>query len=465
MNKWIKNSKDLNQHYNQIISRGLVTIVIYFSVGVLWIMYSDWLVESLISDITTLNRVQSFKGISFVMLTTVFMFILLNRYNNIVMTFKEAYEDSQIKCNELSLDNKKNALYQILTRYITGDYQTSKALAIDVFRYLFDKVDACDHGSVFTVGEEFVTYIDVIGYDKNNLNNIKLPSDNIELYTYGINKNSRPEKSLMSKLGPDKYKMYSEMNPAIHESIYLGLIDEDKIKFGMSFDISESKYKATRATYSESAIKEIKEAQMLMTSMFSIKNMLSLKSLVQADIVSSFIAALEYHDEYTKGHSIEVAKLADGMGKVLRLSDDDLEELHWASLIHDLGKIVIPNEVLNKEGRLTDAEYTLVKEHSVNGESFLNKSESLRDIAKYIRHHHERYDGKGYPDGLEGEEIPLLARIITVADSYHAMTSNRPYRKAFTHEKALGELVNNERRQFCPKVVEAFLMMYDTIDR
>lgn len=464
MNKWNKRNVNIEKSYNKIISRGFITILIYFCLSFIWIVYSDWIVESLTKDFETLHRIQSFKGIAFVVITSLFMVVIMNYYNSLIYNLNEAFKESEDKRKELSIDSYKNELYRLMTSYLTGEYDSTQQIVKDIFRYLFNRVDACDQGSAFSIGEEYINYLDCVGYNLDSLNELNLPVDKIELYTFSINKNKSPEKSLEAKLGIQEYEKYSASNPAIHESIYIGFIDEENIKFGISLDISEKKYQETRATYSDEVVKELKDIQFLMTSMFRIKNMVGMKSIIQSDIVSSFIATLEYHDEYAKGHSEEVASIAEGIGKELLLSQDDLDELHWASLIHDLGKIVIPNSILNKPGELSDEEYELVKEHSINGETFLKRSKSLKVIAKYVRHHHERYDGKGYPDGLIGEEIPLLARIITLADAYHAMTSERPYRKALTHQSALQELIDNDGKQFCPIVLEAFLKMKDKLD-
>lgn len=459
-----KRRNNIEESYNRIISRGFITVLIYFCISVLWILYSDWIVELITKDYDTLNRIQSFKGIAFVVMTSIFMLVIVQRYNSFMTELKQAYVNSENHRKDLIIDNQKNKLFKILTSYLTGDYETTRDVVLDVFNYIFDRTNACDQASVFQVGHEYVEFIEVVGYDLKNLNSIQIPAEKIELYTFGVNKSQNPENGIEKRLGPARYQEYKSKNPPIHESIYIGIIDLEEMKYGMSLDISVKQYQETRATFSDDIIKELRDIQFLMTSMFRIKNMVDMKHIIQSDLVSSFIAALEYHDEYTKGHSVGVATIANGIGRELHLGDEELDELHWASMIHDLGKIVIPKDMLNKPGALTDEEFELIRKHSENGEAFLNQSKSLITISKYVRHHHERYDGNGYPDGLKGEEIPLLARIITVADSYHAMTSERPYKNALSHEKALAELINNDGTQFCPIVLEAFLKMNDKLD-
>ncbi|MEI6858052.1 HD-GYP domain-containing protein [Psychrilyobacter sp.] len=181
----------------------------------------------------------------------------------------------------------------------------------------------------------------------------------------------------------------------------------------------------------------------------------------QQGIVQSFIAALEFHDEYTKGHSEAVASYSLEIGKALGLKGSDLDDLYWAATMHDIGKIIVPIEILNKSEKLTDKEYEIIKEHSKTGYEIVSKNESLKKVSKYILYHHERWDGIGYPEGLKGEEIPLLSQIISVADSWHAMTSKRSYKDQLTCQEAIEELVKNKGTQFAPQIVTTFIKVYN----
>ena len=132
-----------------------------------------------------------------------------------------------------------------------------------------------------------------------------------------------------------------------------------------------------------------------------------------------------------------------------------------AALLHDIGKIGVPDNVLLKEGKLTDEEFSVMKQHPVIGERMLTSVEFLSDLLPAIRNHHERHDGKGYPDGLAGEEIPFFARCIAVADAYDAMTTDRPYRKALTSQEAKAELFRLRNMQWEAIAVDAFLVILD----
>lgn len=155
------------------------------------------------------------------------------------------------------------------------------------------------------------------------------------------------------------------------------------------------------------------------------------------DMVKSLVSAIEAKDAYTRGHSERVSYYSMLMAQRLDLDDQQQTYLHWASILHDIGKIGISEHILNKTGRLTAEEYELVKIHPAKGCNILKPLEPLAGSLPGIVHHHERYDGSGYPDGLRGEEIPLLARIIAVADTFDALNSNRAYRLAKPHPEAL----------------------------
>lgn len=172
------------------------------------------------------------------------------------------------------------------------------------------------------------------------------------------------------------------------------------------------------------------------------------------EVIDCLITALEAKDPYTGGHSSKVADLSYDLAWALGLRGRELEDLHMAAHLHDIGKISVPEEVLNKKGKLLPHEWAQIQGHPSVGFQILSKSKGLRKIAKIVLSHHERWDGKGYPEGLKEERIPLGARIIAVADSIDAMTRDRPYRKALSWEECRREIIENKGVQFDPVVVE-----------
>ena len=175
------------------------------------------------------------------------------------------------------------------------------------------------------------------------------------------------------------------------------------------------------------------------------------------ETISALATAVEVKDPYTSGHSEKVTQFTIAIAEKMGLSNDEIENLRVAGLLHDIGKIGIPDSVLNKPARLTSAERIMVDSHPVISAEIVGKIEALAHLVPIIRHHHEWYDGKGYPDRLKGKKIPLEARILAVADGFEAMTSERPYRRALTEEEALAELEKGAGTQWDPQVVEVFV--------
>ncbi|WP_172856574.1 HD-GYP domain-containing protein [Thermoanaerobacterium sp. RBIITD] len=175
------------------------------------------------------------------------------------------------------------------------------------------------------------------------------------------------------------------------------------------------------------------------------------------DMEDALISALEAKDVYIQGHSERVHKLVSLIVSKMKLKSEEAEDIITAARLHDIGKIGINDSVLNKPGRLTEEEYAQIMDHPVMGSEIVKKVRSMYNISNIIRHHHEKYDGSGYPDGLKGEEIPLGSRIIAVADAFDAMTSKRSYRDPFLISEAIEELRKNTNIQFDAGVVDAFI--------
>ena len=175
--------------------------------------------------------------------------------------------------------------------------------------------------------------------------------------------------------------------------------------------------------------------------------------------IGSLAAAIEARDPYTVGHSARVTQYAVAIAESMGLNGDEVEEIRLAGLLHDLGKIGVPDNILNKPGRLSEEEYSAIKMHPALSMRIIEPLPQLGNIIPIIYHHHERFDGNGYIEGKAGEKIPLGARIIAVADSFEAMTSDRPYRSALSRGEAIAELMANSGSQFDPRVVDHFLKL------
>ncbi|MGM0441153.1 MAG: HD domain-containing phosphohydrolase [Elusimicrobiota bacterium] len=177
--------------------------------------------------------------------------------------------------------------------------------------------------------------------------------------------------------------------------------------------------------------------------------------------IKTLAEAIDAKDPYTRGHAERVTKYSVAIAKEMDLDKKLLRNIEFAALIHDIGKIGIKDNILFKPGKLTDSEYEKIQQHPKIGEQIISPVEFLINVAPLVLYHHEYYNGQGYPEGLKGKEIPIGARILTVADSFEAMISDRPYKKGFSIEEAVEELKSCKGEQFDPEVVEAFLKVLE----
>ncbi len=192
-------------------------------------------------------------------------------------------------------------------------------------------------------------------------------------------------------------------------------------------------------------------------------NLFAKNKELSLNVIMTLIQAIEAKDRYTRGHSIQVTELANKVGRELKLSDQQLELLQTAALLHDVGKIGISESILNKRGALTEEEYDQVKQHPAIGAAILKPIKGLEDVTIAIYYHHECYDGSGYLEGLKGDAIPLAARILAVCDTYAAMTSDRPQRKELTGQQAVKELKRVKGTQLDPTVVDALFAVLKSL--
>ena len=187
------------------------------------------------------------------------------------------------------------------------------------------------------------------------------------------------------------------------------------------------------------------------------------KELLLKGVIRSMINAIDAKDSYTCGHSDRVAEFARMIAKELQLPPEQCEQIHMTGLLHDVGKIGVPDSVLKKPGQLTDAEFEQIKQHPVIGHEILKHLKNLSYVLPGVLHHHESVDGSGYPHGLKGDDIPLIARILAVADSYDAMTSNRPYRRGMATARAEQIIRDGAGKQWDSECVEAFFRTIESV--
>jgi len=177
------------------------------------------------------------------------------------------------------------------------------------------------------------------------------------------------------------------------------------------------------------------------------------------NIAHVLIKMLEYHDTSIKGHSERVAILSMKIAKLMGMNEEEINDIYWAGYLHDVGKIFVPQVILTKQTKLSCEEYELIKKHPIKSVEILEEISCSKNIIEIVKCHHERWDGRGYPQGLKGFDIPLGSRIVAVVDAYDAMISPRPYRNSLSMKEAIEELKINSGTQFDPEIVEVFLKM------
>ncbi len=207
----------------------------------------------------------------------------------------------------------------------------------------------------------------------------------------------------------------------------------------------------------ESGIKSIKQMQEIKRINGELSDAKDKLEKAYLESIETLRYTVEAKDPYTKGHSDRVAEFSVLIGKKLGLSEEDLKTLRIGGLFHDIGKIGIPDSILLKDERLTPEEYSEIKHHPSIGTHILSNATIFSNIIPIVKHHHERYDGRGYPENLKGEDIPFLARIATVADAFDAMSSKRTYRNSLDIDTIIDEIQKNSGTQFDPKIAEVFL--------
>lgn len=363
----------------------------------------------------------------------------LEEWNN------ELEEEVKLRTQELEKSKDKLSILYNISRVI------SSTLKLDnILKVILDfsvKISGANRGSVMLLDE------------KKNVFFIKIPHDRREKYidkitftkdesTIGwVVKNKKP--LYIKDLEKDKRFSKKEIiHRRIKQLLIVPIIIEGEVKGVINLEntsLGPDKIDLLRS-FSEGAAVAVNNArlyQKIQDSYF--------------EIVKALAQAIEAKDPYTHGHSARVMEYAVQIAQKLGLPEEEIESLRYAAMLHDIGKIGVRGIILNNPNGLTGEEYDEIKKHPAVGEGIIQPIELLQPIRPFIKHHHEWYNGKGYPDGLSEENIPLGSRILAVADAYDAMKSDRPYRKALTEETVIQELKRGNGTQFDPKIVEIFL--------
>ena len=339
--------------------------------------------------------------------------------------------------------------------YLLYKDSTEKFL-VRCFEKMLQLSNTCDYAYAAIIEEDGVYhFLDFKGLDVDMMNRLRLVadhyprSDHVALFNYKVGQ---------------YYNEHSDI-PELKAEI-------DDIQQALAIPVaSENNYYGSITLLTKrSSDNLLTEEDYRMATFFSnyLKGYLSLKELanyeddLQKETIYALIRLLEQHDPYTRGHSESVAGLASDFALHLGFVEQESQELYWAGIVHDMGKILIPNSILNKPAQLTSEEFEVIKKHPVYAWDVLRKNKHMENIANIIKHHHEKYDGSGYPDGLCGNRIPFESRILTLADAWDAMTAERVYKKGISVEEALEEIRMNSGKQFDPILVEKWVNFVQT---
>lgn len=305
------------------------------------------------------------------------------------------------------------------------------------------------HGSCGIIGDNGVVTLNTKGYEFDSFKTLKFPINYRTLDTYTPILNTNFPNIFENAFGED-YEYIKNILPQLKQSLVIIIRLSKESKGVIFFDIlADSKEEFTKTD-----INNIAAFQKMINSFYETHE-LSLKNTnLKDDIVLSLIRTLELYDPYTGGHSEDVATLSKFIAEKMNLSNEDTYNVYWAGIVHDIGKIGISSDIINKAGKLTLEEYKEIQKHPIYGFDILNRSLELKTIAKLVKHHHEWYNGSGYPSGLKDDQIPFGAQILQVADSVSSMASSRIYQKSKTFSQIITELELYKGTQFNPIICD-----------
>ncbi|MGB9767600.1 MAG: HD domain-containing phosphohydrolase [Dictyoglomus turgidum] len=318
-----------------------------------------------------------------------------------------------------------------------------------VLEVVIELVPKAMYGSIFLKEENNLKLIATIGHEKS-LEGLILDEGNY----IGSEKPIVVKELLKIERRNEKLReTLLKYSKPIKESLIVPLKWNNNLWGYFCLDIPED----SKENFDEFDIELIEKFTNTISIFYFFRSYLKEREIYLTKLITVLVKTLEYYDRYTQGHSERVARYAVKIAERIGLDRERIKRVYWASLVHDIGKIYIPQNLLNKNGRFTEDEYEFVKIHPVKSEEILSQVEELKDLGKIVRHHHERWDGKGYPDGLSGENIPLESRIIAVADAFEAMTAERPYKRALSLKEAIQEIEKNKGTQFDPFLAEIMI--------
>lgn len=363
---------------------------------------------------------------------------------------EKSYQETSVLAENL------NNVISVVTRLSGNVFYDKESFLKEIFHVAKKLIPEADYGAVFVVENDCIKWLDAIGYDLKEISKV-----NFDLDYYRSLDDVIYIENMEELKGSENYnslvKALTDGKSPISSLIAVKLFDGPELAGAINYDIAAEK----EQVFSRQSVETIKAFGNLASAFLTMQSYNTIHEKFQLGIILAIINMLEIHDSYTKGHSENVARISTLLAREMGYSNEEIKNIEWAGLVHDIGKILISKRILNKRGPLTIEEYEEIKKHSIWGYEVLVNSEELKEVARYVRHHHERWDGNGYPDALRGEEIPEVARIIALADAWDTMRSDRIYRKKLSRDVAIQELIDNRGKQFDPEIVDIALKLIE----
>jgi len=382
----------------------------------------------------------------------IFLIAILAIMLSLKLGFKRVKDNNeQLSIKKSRLEHLVHSIEEMMTlapRLDEANDMIYEKEAKRMFRTIFNLFEKADYASCMAV-KDGVKYLDAIGYDLEFLNSLDF---NIEDWIVNVDKprlikgaEVRLEENLQ-----ENYELFIKTNPKVKESVFLSVQLGYDYTVEMAFDLMEN----SDDSFTESDMEYFESMQVFMNQFYE-SYLLNIESgKKKNDILNSLINTIGLYDYLIHEHSKDVAYIAKEIAKHMKIGEVRVTNLYWAGIVHDLGKINIDKQILNKPSSLTEQEYEAIKKHPIEGFKILNESHLLQDIALLVRHHHERYDGKGYPDGLKGNQVSLDAYILAMSEAIASMMHTQPYSKKMPDAMIVHTLINEKGRQFHPEVVD-----------
>ena len=379
----------------------------------------------------------------------------------------ELLEDIQADEEEITLQNEKlnrsnkeikiisHKLEEIMDSF-TNVYKLNKDDFIKKsFDSIFNVIKEADKGTLFELKDGYYYPIASKGYDKRTIKNLKFKKGETFIDLKDIKDNKieafieRIDNNNYNKFKEDTSKVLKKLGTDIaFDTLYAPIIAEKQIIGMISLD------SFSNPSFNEDSQKILRYYAQLISEFYNQSLKQEEISNTYLEIVKALVSAIELKDSYTKGHGDRVRNYSVKIAKAMNLNEDKIKNIDIAALLHDIGKIGIPERILNKSGKLDEDEYELIKKHPEFSKKIVEQISGLSEISYIIHLHHEFYNGEGYPFGLKKDEIPIESQIIQVADAFDAMTSDRSYRKAMSNKKAIDIIDREKGKQFNPKIAD-----------